>query len=192
MHHAHASLVAGNLWVGGDLDTRDLELARKQLDELDRVGVTDILDLRLEWDDQEWVREGAPHIRYLWLGVDDAGQRMPDEWFDRGVAHSVAAIRRGATVLTHCHMGINRGPSMGFAIMLALGWSPAAALDRIRGRRPIAHVGYAEDAVDWWLRRSGATTRERTAGALQVQRWTRANHMDVADVIRKIRSQESS
>lgn len=81
---------------------------------------------------------------------------------------------------------------MGFAIMLALGWSPAAALDRIRGRRPIAHVGYAEDAVDWWLRRSGATTRERTAGALQVQRWTRANHMDVADVIRKIRSQESS
>ena len=73
----------------------------------------------------------------------------PGEWFDVAVDWSVAAIEGGGTVLTHCHMGVNRGPSLGFAVLLEQGWDPIEALDAIRTARPIAWVAYAEDALRW-------------------------------------------
>jgi dual specificity phosphatase 3 len=192
LRHANASQVTPQLWVGGDLETRSPTLAHVQLGELVAVGITDIIDVRLEWDDCEWVADAHPHIGYLWLGVDDAGQKMPDRWFDAGTDHVLAATNDGGTVLVHCHMGINRGPSMGFAAMLALGWDPIEALDRIRQRRPIAYVGYAEDALDWWLRQNRATQVERSAGQQRIRGWRRENHLDVANVIRRIRLKEGA
>ena len=192
LRHVNASQVIPQLWVGGDLETRSPTLAHVQLSELDEAGITDIVDVRLEWDDCEWVAEVKPHIGYLWLGVDDAGQKMPDEWFDVGTGHILRRMANGATVLAHCHMGINRGPSMGFATMLALGWDPIEALDRIRQRRPVAYVGYAEDALDWWLRKNGATNAERSAGQQQIRLWRCENHLDVASVVRKIRLREGA
>lgn len=189
---ANGSHVTDHLWVGGDLEATDDELAAAQLDELDAVGITDVVDLRLEWNDQAWVEAAKPHMHYRWLGVDDAGQRMPDAWFDTGTAHVLARLGDGGTVLIHCHMGINRGPSMGFAVLLALGWDPVEALDRIRQARPIAYVAYAEDALDWWFRRSGASETERRAGMRRIRRWRAENYLDVANVIRRIRQKESA
>ena len=90
-------------------------------------------------------------------------------------------------------MGINRGPSMGFAVMLAQGWDPIEALDRIRERRPIAYVGYAEDALDWWLRKNGARLASELAmGRRRIRQRRRDNFLDVAAVIRKIRIREGA
>ena len=44
-------------------------------------------------------------------------------------------------------MGINRGPSLGFAILLHWGWDPNEAITAIRDARPIANVWYAVDAL---------------------------------------------
>lgn len=187
LKYANASRVTTNLWIGGDLDTQHPAIASKQLEELEEAGITDILDCRIEWDDQSWVRANKPHIGYLWLGVDDAGQRMPDAWFDRGVVHALERLAAGGTVLVHCHMGINRGPSMGFAIMLALGWDPIEALDRIRERRPIAAAGYAEDALDWWLRKHGSNRTKRDEERTRLLRRRRENDLDVAGIIRRLR-----
>lgn len=192
LRHANASQVTPGLWIGGDLETRSPTLAHVQLNELAGAGITAIVDVRLEWNDQAWVAEVKPDIDYLWLGVDDAGQRMPDLWFDTGTDHVLAALNGGGTLLVHCHMGINRGPSMGFAAMLAQGWDPIEALDRIRRCRPIAYVGYAEDALDWWLRKNGATRSERSHGQQRIHRWRRENHLDVANVIRRIRLREEA
>jgi hypothetical protein len=190
LHYANASRITDNLWIGGDLETTDPALARIQLDELDNAGITDILDCRIEWDDQDWVTATKPHLGYLWLGVDDAGQRMRDEWFQRGTSHALDRLAAGGTVLTHCHMGINRGPSMGFACLLALGWDPIQALDRIRQRRPIAYVAYAEDALDWWLRSRNASLVERIDGRSRIVTWRRRNDLDVSGIIRRIRQRE--
>lgn len=187
LRYANADQVAPRLWIGGDLETSRPALARAQLDELEQAGVTDILDLRLEWDDGPWVAQAKPHLGYRWLGVADAGQRMPDQWFDDGTAHVLARLAEGTGVLVHCHMGINRGPSMGFAVLLALGWDPVEALDRIRPRRPIAYVGYAEDALDWWLRRTGAGPTSEAADRRRLETWRRQNQLDVVQVIRKVR-----
>lgn len=133
-----------------------------------------------------------PGIGYHWLGVDDAGQRMPDDWFEVGTSIVRDAIESGGTVLTHCHMGINRGPSMGYAAMLTLGWDPIEALDAIRAARPIAHVAYAEDALDWWLRRAGAVEAAKDAARTRLTEWRFANHLDVGAVIRRARMKEGA
>lgn len=190
--HANASQVTSQLWIGGDLEVRQPTLAGVQLSELDVLGITNIVDVRLEWNDEDWVTSAKPHIGYHWLGVDDAGQRMPDQWFDEGTEMITAAISRGGKVLVHCHMGINRGPSMGFAAMLALGWDPVEALDRIRKTRPIAYVAYAGDALDWWCAKNGVSAPERNRVQGRVRQWRRDNDLDVASVIRKIRLKEGA
>lgn len=190
--HANVSQITSNLWVGGDLETRQPSLAAVQLAELESLGVTHIVDCRIEWSDKDWVAAASPRINYQWLGVDDAGQRMPDEWFARGTSFICESLDAGGVALPHCHMGINRGPSMGFAAMLELGWDPVEALDRIRTQRSIAHVAYAEDALDWWLRSRGRSLAERALGRQKIAQWRAQNRLDVIETIRRVRGREGA
>lgn len=190
---ANASFVTDRLAVGGDLDMYDDALAAGQVDELIAAGITHVLDVRQEWNDQEIWAE-APGTTYRWDGIDDAGQQVPAAWFEGIVAWALAALADDpkAKLLTHCHMGINRGPSAGYAVLLGLGWDPIDALDAIRGARPIAFVAYAEDALHWHHDRVGASPAERASDQRRVQQWRRDNHLDLAAVIRRIRLQEAS
>jgi len=189
---ANASFVTDRLLVGGDLDYQDDELAASQLQDLIAAGVTHIVDVRLEWSDEELVKRAAPQIAYLHHGVDDAGQRIPGEWFDRGVGFILDAfLDPDAVVLSHCHMGINRGPSLGYAAMLAIGWDPLEALDAIREARPIAHIAYAENALDWHHSRTAASGTVRRRDRAGMARWRSDNDLDVANVIRGIRAKEA-
>ena len=190
--YANISQIDRNLWTGGDFEVPNPDLAAAQLAEVDGLGITNIVDCRSEWSDEEWVTAVAPHIGYHWLGVDDVGARLPDEWFDAGTSHILRCIEDGGTVLVHCHMGINRGPSMAFAALLVLGWDPVDALDRIRHRRAIAYVDYAQDALDWWQRRNGASAVQRRIAQQRVAGWRTANQLDVAAVIRRIRLREEA
>lgn len=187
LQFANASKLTDHLWIGGDLETLDPTLADSQLDELVEAGVTDIIDVRLERNDAELVAGRHPDLGYLWLGVDDAGQLMPDEWFEQGTQYALQRLSDGGTVLAHCHMGVNRGPSMGFAVMLALGWNAINALEFIHRRRPEAYIGYAEDALDWWLRKNQAGQPERSRGQEQIAQWRRKNFADITEVARAVR-----
>ena len=188
---ANAHFVTDRIAVGGDLDAYDEALAVRQLAELVELGITHVVDVRLEWTDQEFVEALAPGVGYLHLGVDDAGQRIPGTWFDVVTEWSLTALADPCSkVLLHCHMGINRGPSAGYAVLLALGLDPVDALTRIRRMRPIANVAYAEDALDWHLDRSAATPEVRRSEHDRLRRWRRDNQLDVGAVIRRIRTQE--
>ena len=121
--------------------------------------------------------------------MDDAGQQVPGVWFDVGVGWALEALDQGGTVLTHCHMGINRGPSLGFAVLLAQGWDAVEALEAIRSARPIAWVAYAEDALRWHHERSSASAEEREHDRRRLVRWREDNELDLASVIRLKRSQ---
>ena len=186
---ADAAFVTPQLLVGGDLDTSDDDLAGRQLAELVEAGVTHVLDARIEWSDESWVAEVAPTVDYLHHGMDDAGQQVPGEWFDVGVTWALEAMEQGGTVLTHCHMGINRGPSLGFAVLLAQDWDPVEALDQIRSVRPIAWVAYAEDALRWHHGARGSSPDELERDRQRVVRWRQDNELDLAAVIRLKRTQ---
>lgn len=185
---ADASVVTPQLWVGGSLHTWRGLGAEEQLAELTSAGLTHVLDVRKEWSDEDWLRERAAGVEYLHLGVDDAGQRMRDEWFDEGTAFvSDALVSGDAKVLVHCHMGINRGPSMGFACLLTQGWEPVAALTAIHRARDIAWMDYAEDATDWWARRTGLTDPQRLAHKERVALWRRRLGLDRSSIHRGLR-----
>ncbi len=186
---ANAAFVTPRLLVGGDLDTRDLQLAGDQLRELVETGVTHVVDARIEWSDEDWVAQTAPGIAYLHHGMDDAGQRVPGEWFEVAVGWALEALEDGGTVLAHCHMGINRGPSLGFAVLLAQGWDAITALDTIRSVRPIAWVAYAEDALRWHHERQHSAPEELDRDRRRVVRWRRDNELDLEAVIRLQRDQ---
>lgn len=187
---ANAHFVNEQVAVGGDLDYQDEHLALAQLEELVALGVTHVVDVRQEWSDADVFAAVAPHVAYLHAGIDDAGQRVPGAWFDHVTGWALEALRDpDARVLLHCHMGINRGPSAGFAVLLALGWDPVT-LAAIREARPIANVAYWADALDWHLDRLGAPEAERRRQRRRVRAWRDANRLDVVAVIRRIRSQE--
>ena len=135
------------------------------------------------------------------------GVRAPRRWSRRrrhprhgGIAHATndladvgldalhEALRdREAKIVVHCHMGVNRGPSMGFAYLLDQGWQPVDALTAIRSARPIAAIAYASDALRAHHDRRyvGDTTAREQRQAIVA--WMEANDIDVRTVIRRIR-----
>ena len=192
--YANLSFVTPQLAVGGDLDAGDRTHGLIQLMELVQLGVTHVVDVRSEWSDAELLLHHAPELRYLHHGMDDAGQRVPAEWFERAVSWVEAAWAADpdAVVLSHCHMGINRGPSLGFAILLAQGWDPVEAITAIRAARPQANVWYAADALDWHHARTGVSTDEAAEQHAALAAWREAHPLDVVRLIRQIRQEEFS
>lgn len=185
---ADASFVTSQLLTGGDLDIEDNRRAEAQLAELVARGLTHIVDVRIEWTDEYFVSQAAPGVRYLHLGIDDAGQQVPDEFFDRGVGFVRDALTEPESlVLAHCHMGINRGPSLAYAVLLDAGVGPVEALDQILAVRPIAYIAYAEDALRWHHRRTGASAATRTEEVAAIDAWRLNRRLDLAEVIRRIR-----
>ena len=86
-------------------------------------------------------------IGYLWDPTQDDGQTKPAAWFSRGIDFALGALAHpGYAVLTHCAAGINRGPSMAYAILRAQGWDGIDAIALLRAKRPQVQVRYRGDA----------------------------------------------
>lgn len=183
--------VTDRIAIGGDLDTDDSATAEAQLAGLISAGITHLVDCREEWTDLDFVAERAPQVQYLHNGTDDDGFGQPDWFFDRGVEFARAALDEPDTrVLLHCHMGINRGPSLGYAVLLDRGHDPIAAIEAIRAARPVAVVGYAEDALDRHLRRNGVAPAEHEREMARLTAWLDDHAMDAIRLIRSIRRGE--
>ena len=189
---ANLHFVTSQLAVGGDLSSEDEGLSRLQLAEISELGITHVVDTRFEWSDEQAVAEHASHVQYLHHGMDDAGQQVPHEWFEEAVSWIEAAYEQDpdAVVLTHCHMGINRGPSLGFAVLLAQGWDPVEAISAIRAARPQANVWYAADALDWHQARTGVDPETAEQQRRALQEWRDANQLDVIRLVREAREAE--
>ncbi len=156
------------------------------------LGITHVVDVRREWDDQQLFATRAPHVGYLHHGMDDAGQDVPLEWFDVAVQWiELALTEPDAVVLTHCHMGINRGPSLGYAVLLAQGWDCVAAIAAIREARPQANVWYAADALRWHHQRTGVTESVAAEQQARLAAWREQHPLDVVRLIREVRDAQS-
>jgi dual specificity phosphatase 3 len=114
------------------------------LDALKAGGITHVIDCRVEFDDGGLL---AQRFHYLFDPTADDGTPKPPEWFQPGIAFGLQALSVPANrVYVHCAAGVNRGPSMCYAIMRAFGWSAADALATIKAARPVAQVRYSNDA----------------------------------------------
>lgn len=179
----NAQFVTPQLLVGGDLHPDDGQAAG-QIQELLDLGVRHVLDARIEWSDEALVALLAPQMRYHHVGIDDIGQCVPATWFENAVALAQDGLRRGDVVYCHCHAGINRGPSLALAVLLAEGWDLIGALTQIRHCRPIAAMAYAEDALAWHHDRTGAGPESREDDRIRLAMWRSLFPLDVVRAIR--------
>ena len=180
--------VTDQLAVSGDLSSRK-EHALAQLRAWEEAGITDVFDMRGEADDSEFIHSNSS-ITSHWFGVDDNGGTRSDAWFDALTAQALEVLTDPTRrALVHCHMGVNRGPSALYAILLHQGWDHVDALRHIRDARPIAGIIYATDAASWKARRDGLDSETVQSRVDDVQSWFGRNPLDIAYVIRRIGSQ---
>lgn len=184
-YHRALSEIEPWLILTGDLPFNETE-ALEKLDEWVKSGVTHVMDVRKECSDERFVREHAPHIKYFYFPTDDAGQKMTNEWFDKGVKVALD-LKPGEKLLVHCHMGINRAPSMVFRILLEYGYSTLEALARIKSVRPIAGILYAHDAVEHFLQERGESGTTIDTEVEKVYDWYNSNRLDLHNAIRALR-----
>jgi dual specificity phosphatase 3 len=171
--HRRLCTISEQIIISGDL-SEEIPQALRQIDGWKRAGISHVLDTRIEWSDQELVAQHAPVIVYGWVGADDAGLPQADEWFDAGLEFATDALRDSeAVLLVHCHMGINRGPTMAYRILLERGVDPIEALEAIRSARPIADIGYAADALDHYHRNHEIPQDTRVHDRDRLEAWMR-------------------
>jgi len=191
LEHWHRRLCPVTEWLILSGDLHHLRhRAEAQVAKWRAAGITAVIDTRAEWTDADFVAEVAPEIRYSHLGTHDDGRRQDDAWFDAGLAaYRLALSEPGARLLVHCHMGINRGPSMGYRLMLEAGADPITALKVVRRARPIAAIGYASDALDHFHRSFNVSRRirERHRARLKVCMATAGISLDSA--VRRTRAE---
>jgi len=135
------SKITERLYTGG-LIANEEEL----VDLIDKEGITHVIDAMAEFNDFRMLNL-HPKITYIWNGTPDDGQRKPAEWFDNAIRFALKAYQTpGSIIYCHCAAGVNRGPSLSYAILRALGFSRSEAFDLIKAKRPQAMIAYKADA----------------------------------------------
>lgn len=145
--HRRLSSVTSWLTVSGDLDPHRRR-GTAQLAEWDEARITDIVDVRCEWSDEDRVAEHFP--RHALLAPPDPRQRRrTGRCLVRGPPGRCTVRPRssGESVLVNSHMGVIRAPSMALRLLLDRDWDTVEALASIRTARPIAAAAYAHDTV---------------------------------------------
>jgi hypothetical protein len=190
---ANISRITDSVFTGGDLP---LHIGRnamiEHLRDIEDAGITHIIDNRIEWTDEAFVLEHSPKISYLHNPQDDAGQRMPDSWFDRGVGLRSAGLRthtasQGAGSLPHGHQpralhGVRHlagaGPRPGRGTRRDP-WRARHRRDRLRRGRARLVAPESKASPD-------VVARQRS----EVAAWFEAHPIDTVYTIRTVREEE--
>ena len=137
------SQITERLFTGAGISTA------ADVDQLVAAGITHIIDARDDFDDEAIVMASHPFIFYTWNPTPDDGHHpKPSEWFGKAVIIAMGATiaASDAKVYTHCAAGVNRGPSLAYAILRAMGLSKDEAYNMIKAKRPQAGIAYRDDA----------------------------------------------
>lgn len=129
--------------VNEDLDFITDRLATggyiRSMRQIAELGITHVINTQYEREDARL--PDSDRVTILWLPQDDDGEPRSVEQIRLGVSFAMAAFSdASAKVLAHCGGGCNRGPTMAYAILRALGMSRVNAATLIRQTRTIIAV----------------------------------------------------
>ena len=100
-----------------------------------RYGIDTVIDLEGGLD--ACIPTVSNHCLYVYFPFDDDDEQLPNMTKLRAIARMAASlIAEGHRVLSHCGMGYNRSAFVAGLILVELGMPGAAAVARLRERRP--------------------------------------------------------
>ncbi len=109
--------------------------SKTDADQIVSAGITHVIDMRAEFDD-DMLNDNRITILWLPQPVDDGTLRPPGQ-YRKGIQFAFPALSLANTkVFLHCSAGLNRGPTMCYALLRAFGFSQVEAISRIRAVRP--------------------------------------------------------
>ena len=111
---------------------------KSAMQEMQRMGIKSVLNLTIRHD-PNWPFQTTED------GLPDDGLPKPSAWFGKGIGFVLRAQHQGK-VLIHCEAGVNRSPSMAYAVLRAMGRSPIEAADLVLRAVPRANLRYQQDA----------------------------------------------
>ena len=121
-------------WITDRIATGGGISSKADVDVLVGAGVTHIIDMRAEFDDDTL---GDPRVQILWLPQQDDNTPRPLKHYRQGIQFAYVALALPAMkVFAHCAAGVNRGPLMTYALLRGFGIPQQEAIDRIRAKRP--------------------------------------------------------
>jgi hypothetical protein len=104
-------------------------------DDAARYGIDTVIDL--EGGIDACIPTGSNQCLYVYFPFDDDDEQLPNMAKLRAIARLAASlIAEGHRVLSHCVMGYNRSAFVAGLILVELGMPGAAAVARLRERRP--------------------------------------------------------
>lgn len=115
---------------------------------LHQLGVKLVINMRLERRPHPDPHQ--PPMRLLWLpSIDSPLAPISIHKLHQGVRAALATMETGGKVYVHCAKGRHRGPAMGAAILIALGYSPEHAMQIIEQQRRTAspHAWYIRSRI---------------------------------------------
>jgi predicted protein tyrosine phosphatase len=156
------SQVSPNLFVSGQHNASGLKRLRKW-------GVTCVVNLRKEYDDQA---AGVAPARYLHLPIVDNTPATLDQ-IRQGVEFIENEIVSGGKVFIHCAAGVGRAPSLAAAYLISEGMKPEDAWKQIRKARPFiqptpAQIAQVEAYAKYLRERPDAEAVQAAASAVAV------------------------
>ena len=122
------NFVTERIAVGGGI------ASKADVDQIVAAGITHVIDMRAEFDDDIL---NDDRITILWLPQVDNGERRPTGHYRKGIQFAFPALSLANTkIFPHCSAGLNRGPTMCYALLRAFGFPQSEAIARIRAARP--------------------------------------------------------
>ncbi len=120
--------------------------AHTECEDLGALNVGLVINMRAE--SRPHAAFGQPPLSVLWLRTYDFFLTpISMGVLERGVRAAAPVIAQGQKVLVHCRHGRHRSVAMAAAIMIAQGYTAAAAMARLSAQRPSA------DPQAWHIRR---------------------------------------
>lgn len=120
--------------------------SKEDLDQLVAAGISHILDMRAEFDDDTL---NDARVTILWLPQVDDGSPRPAGQYRRGVEFAFTALGQAHNkIYCHCAAGVNRGPTMCYAVLRAFGITGSDAIQMIMKARPQVGFYHIQNYLD--------------------------------------------
>ena len=132
------------------------------------------------------------------FSTDDNGDDLSNLWWDDALTllHDKLVVREKPTLI-HCHMGVNRAPSLAGVVLVAFyNYHPSIVWKMLRSCRPMAWAYYLPNGYRWlatnqkWLQVRDVEPEALLTAADDIEQQLRLNKDSIDHVIRTIRVME--